>query len=212
MEDESIPISALQHYAYCPRQCALIHIEREWSDNALTTFGKFEHERVDSGERSVRHGVRSVRTLPLVSEKLGIFGVADLVEYEQGGTLTITPIEYKHGRPKLHKADEIQLCAQALCLEEMHSCHTQTGYLYYRATRKRHRIDFTPELREATIRTIHNTRELFETRLLPPAERRSECTSCSLYDVCIPAAYRASAAAYINSAFDSLTIADEETP
>ena len=212
MEDESIPISALQHYAFCPRQCALIHIEQEWQDNALTTFGQLEHERVDSGERSARHGVRSVRTLPLVSVQLGIIGVADLVEYEQREPLRITPIEYKHGRPKLHKADEIQLCAQALCLEEMHSCHIQTGYLYYRATRKRHRINFTPELREATYRTILRTRELFETRHLPPAEKRPECTSCSLYNICLPSAYRTSAAAYLNSTLNALISADEETP
>lgn len=212
MEDESIPISALQHYAYCPRQCALIHIDREWSDNALTTFGQLEHERVDSGERSVRGGVRSVRALPLVSVQMGISGVADLVEYEQGTPQRITPVEYKHGRPKPHKADEIQLCAQALCLEEMHGCHIQAGYLYYRATRKRHCVNFSPELRNATLHTINKTRELLKSGQLPLAEKRPECSSCSLYDICLPSASHASASGYINSAFDTLASADEKAP
>ena len=204
MPDTEIPISALQHYVYCPRQCALAYVDCEWAENALTTFGSLEHARVDSGESTLRDGVRTVRSLHLVNKRLGIWGVADAVEYTMEEPRRITPIEYKHGRPKLHPADEVQLCAQALCLEEMHSVHVEEAFLYYRGTRKRHRVQLTPELRATTEQVITETRNLFESGELPPAERHDGCDACSLVDVCLPATRRRNVAAYNEAGFTAL--------
>ncbi len=212
MQDAEVPISALSHYVYCSRQCALIHVEREWSENALTTFGRIEHERVDSGESTLRDGIRTVRTLHLVSKRLGIWGVADAVEYTVEGPPRVTPVEYKHGRPKLHRADEVQLCAQALCLEEMHGTRVEQAYLYYHGTRKRHPVPLTPELRAETERVIVETRHLIESGTLPSAERHAGCDACSLVDICLPLTRRRSVAAFNKAEFAALLDSHEETP
>ncbi len=211
MQGKEIPISALQHFVYCPRQCALIHTERVWAENALTMLGSLEHARVDSGENTLRDGVRTVRALHLVCHRLGIWGVADAVEYTVVPPLSITPIEYKHGRPKLHPADEVQLCAQALCLEEMHSTHIEQAYLYYRGTRKRHLVLLTPELRARTEQAVADTRSLLESGILPPAERHDGCGACSLVDICLPATRRRSVSAYNAAGFAELLDSHEET-
>lgn len=196
-EEDYITLSALQHFAYCPRQCALIHTEREWAENVLTTFGKIEHKRVDSAAETRRGGVRTVRSVSLVSHTLGIKGLADVVEYHncpQGET--IVPVEYKHGRPKLHRADAIQLCAQALCLEEMHACSINVGYLYYRSVRKRESVELDMELRNLTRQTIDETRKLLKARQLPFAVCHDGCKACSLYEICLPPASSCDIAAY----------------
>lgn len=211
-EDWSIPISALQHYVFCPRQFALIHTERLWQENALTAFGKIEHARVESAQASVRGGLREERSLHLISEEWGIHGVSDVVEYERTDDgWRVTPIEYKHGSPKEHRADEVQLCAQALCLEEMHSCHIPFGYLFYQHPRRRQKIEFSTELRELTGSIIRSARALLVSGVLPPAMRRSECKACSLYDLCLPAVRKGTAAEYNNSTFHSV-LNDETTP
>ena len=141
-----IPLSALQHYAFCPRQCALIHNEQAWAENYLTAQGKALHERVDSGEPETRKGVRFERTVHVSAEKLGISGVLDLVEVETK-TGRLKPVEYKRGKPKPEPMDEIQLCAQGLCLEEMTGQTVSEGALWYMQTCHRVPIVFSDGLR-----------------------------------------------------------------
>lgn len=204
-EEEYVSLSALQHYAFCPRQCALIHTEREWKENTLTTFGKIEHERVDSACGSSMHGVRIARSVPLSSIQYGISGLSDVVEYHPSADRELPiPIEYKHGRPATHKADEIQLCAQALCLEEMHQCYIPEAFLFYRAVRRRMTVILSTELRALTIQTIEATRQMLKSRIIPPAVRQIGCEACSLLDICLPTAWQNNAAAYNDSVFDNL--------
>ncbi len=202
-EDDYVSLSALQHYVFCPRQCALIHVEREWAENALTTFGKLEHERVDSLPGSTRGCFRTARSVRLVCHRLGIHGVADVVEYENHSgagnastAMRVTPVEYKHGRPKVHKADEVQLCAQALCLEEMHGVTICRGYLYYRSTKHRKEIVFDAALRALTEKIILSVRELLTSGYLPPACRMDACEACSLQNQCLPLPPGVSASEY----------------
>lgn len=185
----SVPLSALQHCLFCPRQCALIYIEREWSDNYLTAKGSQEHERVDSGENTTRPGVRVERSVHLYSNRHGLHGIADCVEYHgrKGAWERIVPVEYKHGQPKEHRADEVQLCAQALCLEEMHGTPVRTGLLFYLRTRRRVEIAIDEELRALTLETAAHVRELIETGSMPPPSPGKHCRACSLVDLCLPA-------------------------
>ena len=148
-----IPLSALQHYAFCPRQCALIHNEQAWAENYLTAQGRALHERVDSGEPETRKGVRFERTVHVSAEKLGISGVLDLVEVDTK-TGRLKPVEYKRGKPKPDPMDEIQLCAQGLCLEEMTGQTVFEGALWYMQTRHRVPVVFSDDLRAQTFATI----------------------------------------------------------
>lgn len=196
----SVPLSALQHYLFCPRQCALIYVEREWSDNYLTAKGTQEHERVDSGENTTRTGVRVERSVHLYSDRYGLHGIADSVEYygRKGAWERIVPVEYKHGQPKEHRADEVQLCAQALCLEEMHGVSVPVGMLFYLRTRRRLEVAIDEELRALTLETAAHVRELVETGTMPPPFPGKHCRACSLVDLCLPgsAGGVSSAAAY----------------
>ncbi len=186
-EDEYVTLSSLQHYTFCPRRCALIYTEQLWEENALTIFGKLEHKRVDTAPDSNRDGIRTARSVRLVCHRLGIQGVADVVEYHAAhhGENPV-PVEYKHGRPASHKADDVQLCAQALCLEEMHRCQIGIGYLYYHSIRSRVRVELDEELRERTCQAIKETRHLLMSRALPPGYRHKSCGACSLVDICLP--------------------------
>lgn len=196
-EVDYITLSALQHYSFCARQCALIYTDCCWAENSLTTLGHIEHERVHASPADSRGGVRTARGLPLVSHRLRIRGQSDAVEYRRSnGQLIITPVEYKHGRQQSLQADSIQLCAQALCLEEMHDCRISEGVLYYHSLHRRTRIPLSDELREQTRRTITAVRELLSSGRLPPAEPRPHCRSCSLSDICLPGTARGSAAAF----------------
>jgi len=185
-ERELVPVSALQHYVYCPRQCALIHVEQVFDENVHTLRGRRVHERVDEGGVEVAEGVRVERSLPIWSERYGLVGKADLVEFMDDGTPY--PVEYKHGRikKKSFPADAVQLCAQALCLEEMTSHDVPRGAVYYFSSRRRREVEFTPELRAETERVIHETRAiLFESGLpLPVNDKR--CRECSLREQCMP--------------------------
>lgn len=187
-ESEPIPLSALQHAVYCLRQAALIHLERMWAENRFTAEGHVLHVSADRpGQRKVR-GVRRVSALPLASKRLGIAGVADLVEYH-GDDGVPFPIEIKRGKAKLHRADEVQLCAQALCLEEMTGRAVPEGALYYAETKRRLVVPFDAELRRLTEDTAAKLREIFRTLRTPPATFRSDrCRSCSLLDLCRPKA------------------------
>ena len=180
-----IPLSTLQHYAFCPRQCALIHNEQAWAENYLTAQGKALHERVDSGEPETRKGVRFERTVHVSAEKLGISGVLDLVEVETK-TGRLKPVEYKRGKPKPNPMDEIQLCAQGLCLEEMTGQTVSEGALWYMQPRHRVPIVFSDDLRAQTLATIAAVRELLSSGQTPPPDYGKRCKACSLVEICQP--------------------------
>ncbi len=185
-EDDAIPLSALQHYLFCPRQCALIHVERQWQENQLTAEGRLLHDRVDQGGRDSRNGVRTVRSLPLRSLRLGLVGVADAVELH-GPERAPFPVEYKRGRPKAHRADEVQLCAQALCLEEMFGATIPAGALFYGESRRRFPVVFDPPLRRLTEDTTAAVRAMVQSgRTPPPVYESRACDSCSLLEACRP--------------------------
>lgn len=187
-EDDFIPISALQHYLYCPRQCALIHVERLWAENRQTAEGRLLHSRTDTPQIERRHGVRTITAMPLSNVELGITGVADVVEIASTEAGDVPkPVEYKRGRPKAHRADEVQLCAQALCLEAMFHCHVEDGMLFYGQTRRRQSIAFDDTLRRLTLDTIHATREMIRSGTTPTATYQPRrCDACSLIDLCQP--------------------------
>lgn len=187
-DDEIVPLSALQHFLYCPRQCALIHVEQAWQENRQTAEGRLLHERADEPRAEIRHGVRTVTGMPVFNPELGINGKADVVEFQQEGTTEVPyPVEYKRGKPKTHRADEVQLCAQALCLEFMFRCRVMKGALYYGKVRHRHVVLFDDELRNLTNEVISKTRALFLSGKNPPAQYRPEiCDACSLMELCQP--------------------------
>lgn len=187
-EVEFIPISALQHYLYCPRQCALIHVEQQWAENRATAEGGIMHKRVEREGSYARRGVRVATAMPLRSVQLRLMGVADVVEFhEHGDGQLIRPVEYKRGRPKKHRADEVQLCAQALCLEEMLRVRVEEGDLFYGKTRRRKIVAFDSSLRELTESTVHNTRGMILSGRTPPPDYQPQrCEPCSLKDICQP--------------------------
>lgn len=188
--DDLVPLSALQHFLFCPRQCALIHVERAWAENALTAEGRLAHDKVHEPGQEKRKGVRSVTGMPLRSGQLGLVGVADLVELHDTPAGTVPfPVEHKLGRPKAHRADEVQLCAQGLCLEEMFSIPVPAGALFYGRTRRRQDVAFDAGLRALTRGVADDTRTLLASGRTPPAVYETErCDSCSLLDLCRPKA------------------------
>jgi len=183
-ESDYIMLSALQHFLYCPRQCALIHLEQMWAENRYTAEGRVLHERPDSGRAQKQGSIRSVRTLPIRSERLGLSGQADVVEFHDDGT--VFPIEYKRGKPKKDHCDEVQLCAQALCLEEMLDAEIKAGALFYGQSRHRHPVEFDSELRRVTEKTIAQVHDLLSSRVTPKAIYGKKCDQCSLLAVCLP--------------------------
>jgi CRISPR-associated exonuclease Cas4 len=198
LDSEPIPISALQHAVYCLRQAALIHLERLWEDNRFTAEGHVLHAVADeAGSRKVR-GVRRVMALPIASRRLHLAGVADMVEFlthDEGETPF--PVEYKRGRPKQHQADEVQLCAQALCLEEMTGRPVPEGALFYAETKRRTVVAFEAELRCLTEATAVGLTEIFESeRTPPPTQFKQRCRACSLKELCRPDAITKPAAAW----------------
>lgn len=210
-----LPLSALQHLAYCERQCALIHVERVWVENRFTAEGRVLHERVDSGESEARRDLRIARGVGLRSLRLGLSGRADVVELHRvpeaaGGTEGAevpgldgrwrpVPVESKRGRPKDRRCDEIQLCAQALCLEEMFGVEIPEGALYYGKTRRRTRVRFDPELRQATEQAARRVHELVEAEEVPPPVADERCDRCSLLEICLPFAPERSAREYLEA-------------
>ena len=185
VEDALIPLSALQHYLFCPRQCALIHVEQLWAEDVATAEGRLLHERVDSGFGERRPMVRIARSLALRSLALGVAGKADVVEFD-GRTGRPTPVEYKRGRPKSHRADEVQLCAQAICLEETFGGEVGEGALFYGQTRRRQPVVFDAELRALTARTASLARADIADGRTPPPRRIPGCRRCSLATLCQP--------------------------
>lgn len=188
-EEETIPLSAVQHAVYCLRQAALIHLERLWDENIFTAQGDVLHAVADKGGSRKGRGVRRVLSLPLGSVRLNLSGTADLVEFQPqpDGSERPFPVEYKRGKPKLHRADEAQLCAQALCLEEMTGQPVPEGALYYAQTKRRVSVPIDADLRALTMAAVADLAEVFARRLTPPpTPHRARCRACSLLDLCRP--------------------------
>ncbi len=187
MDDrEPIPLSALQHWSYCPRQCALIHLEHVFAENVHTLRGKAVHARVDEPGYETRAGVRAERALPVWSERLGLIGKCDIVEFLADGTPY--PVEYKHGRKRQREHDDLQLAAQALCLEEMTGRAVPTGAVYHASSRSRREVVITPALRAAVEASVAAVRAMLAGGRLPAPASDDRCRQCSLIDHCQPEA------------------------
>jgi len=191
--DDLLPLSGLQHLIYCERQFALIHVEQLWAENPLTISGRQLHDRVDLPGESFGADVRIARAVTLRSDRLQLAGKADVVEFhrETGADGNVLwrpfPVEYKRGRPKAGGADEVQLCAQAICLEEMLGAGVPKGALFYGTTRRRKPVDFTAELRSRVEAAARRCHELFRSRTTPRVARDKRCDHCSLLELCLPA-------------------------
>ena len=186
--DDFIQLSALQHYAFCPRQCALIYIEQIWTENRLTVEGRILHERVHEEGSETRGDVRIERGVSLRSLQLGLIGKADVIEYHRqpDGTWQAFPVEYKRGKPKPDDSDKVQLCAQAMCLEEMLRLTVPAGALFYGKTRRRLDVVFDETLRRETTEAAQKTHDLIESGKTPKPVYSKRCESCSLMGECMP--------------------------
>jgi CRISPR-associated exonuclease Cas4 len=195
--DELLPLSGIQHFVFCRRQWALIHVETQWKENALTAEGRILHRRADYPFfTEARKGVIQARAVPIASYRLGLSGICDVVEFTgspdgvrlrgREGLWLPAPVEYKRGKPKRKPSDEAQLCAQALCLEEMLSVHIPTGYLYYGQTRHRVAVELTDELRGLVKKMSDEMHAYFRRGYTPRVKTSKACRSCSLADVCLP--------------------------
>ncbi len=189
-EENLLPLSGIQHYAYCPRQWALIHIEGQWAENLSTAQGRLVHKRVDDPFLDESRGdSKTERSIPLVSQKLGLFGVADLLEiHHQKGDFQsgYTLVEYKKGKPKPDDRDTVQLCAQAICLEEMKEMRLKYGCIYYDQIKHRHQVEFDTTLRDRVRELAKNMHYHFDHGLTPAAPKSSRCDNCSLKGICLP--------------------------
>ena len=228
-EDDLLPLSGLQHLVFCERQWALIHLEGLWEENRLTVEGRFLHERVDESETEVRGDLRIVRGLRLRSLRLGLVGRTDVVEFHRvsesapamakqimrlkgvAGLWRPVPVEYKRGRPKADRSDEVQLCAQALCLEEMLTVMIPAGALFYGTPHRRFDVSFDEALRKETEDLSARLHTCFHAGETPPARYEKRCKNCSLFSVCLPKASdrRRSAQEYLAGAFEVATETNE---
>ncbi len=206
-EDDLLPISALQHLLFCERQCALIHIEGLWAENRLTVEGRHLHDKAHEGSSDTRAGVRIARGLAIRSFRLGLVGKTDVVEFHPtsgAAQPSPFPVEYKRGRRKRHDADRVQLCAQALCLEETMAISVPAGALFYGQPRRREEVQFDDALRQLTEDSARRLHTLIATGRTPAAVREPKCRNCSLLNVCLPEAMeRASAARYFARALSA---------
>ncbi|MGE5191280.1 MAG: CRISPR-associated protein Cas4 [Deltaproteobacteria bacterium] len=207
-EDELLPLSALQHLLFCERQCALIHLERVWVENQFTAEGRQLHQKAHDAPPETRDGVRITRGLPIRSRELGLVGQTDVVLWQpppgcdlSASTLAallrsaapgdlahwrVTPVEYKRGKPKSNDCDRVQLCAQALCLEEMLGVSIEIGELFYGAKRRRFEVPLDAALRASTRETAVRLHALIARGRTPPARREPKCDTCSLLPICLP--------------------------
>jgi CRISPR-associated exonuclease Cas4 len=193
-EDDLLPISALQHLLFCERQCALIHVEQVWADNRLTVEGNLLHQKAHDGPDESRPGVRIVRGLELRSLRLGLTGRADVVEFHDiaapdgGRTRLVQPVEYKRGRAKRDDCDRVQLCAQAMCLEEMLHVDVPRGALFYGRPRRREVVNIDARLRDLTEQTAARLHKLIHKCQTPTVRQQPKCKRCSLLHACMPGA------------------------
>ncbi|QGJ68604.1 CRISPR-associated exonuclease Cas4 [Planctomycetales bacterium 10988] len=204
VEEDLLPISALQHLIFCPRQCALIHLERLWSENVLTVTGQHLHQRAHSFQSGWKENVYTARSLKVRSLRYGLFGQTDVVDFVAPSEKTrmtfqslisserslsdweIVPCEYKRGRPKKDASDRVQLCAQAICLEEMLAVEIPVGFLFYGKRRRKTKVLFDRTLRNETVTTIDQLHALIRSRETPPAVYEPKCDACSLFNLCLP--------------------------
>lgn len=190
--EELIPISALNHFLFCRRRCALVHIEQVWLENRFTAEGRVMHERVDSGKSEKRRDVRVSFSVSLRSLRLGLVGKADVVEFhrrQSADRKTVWqpfPVEYKRGKPKKDNCDKIQLCAQALCLEEMLGLRIESGALFYGKTRRRQDVTLDAALRTETEQMTKNLHDLFDQQKTPKPVFDKRCPQCSFFSYCLP--------------------------
>jgi CRISPR-associated exonuclease Cas4 len=201
-EEDLLPLSGIQHMAFCERQWALIHVEGQWEENVLTVEGKHIHERADQPfTNETRGDVRTTRSVPLISRKLGLRGLADVIEYVKvddpkenetiqiegrAGRWKVRPVEYKRGKPKPDDRDSVQLCAQAMALEEMLSIHIPDGYLYYNEIRRREKVAFDDILRTMVEFLANKMHWMTDNRFVPTPKKEKHCLRCSLYEICQP--------------------------
>ncbi len=181
---DAVSISALQHYIYCPRQCGLIHVAQVWSENLHTQKGRREHDRVDVPEYEVKAGMRIERALPVWSERLGLTGKCDVVEFHAEGL--VYPVEYKHGPRKKGLHDDVQLCAEAMCLEEMLDSEINEGAIYHVKSRRRRKVVIDDALRKHVGETVLAVRDMIESQTIPNPVFGRHCEQCSLQDICMP--------------------------
>lgn len=184
--EDPLMLSALQHWSYCPRQCALIHLEQAFDENVHTMRGNAVHERVDVAGFETFEGVRSERALPVWSDRLGLVGKCDVVEFHPDGR--IYPVEYKHGRKRAQPHDDLQLAAQAMCLEEVFGRAVAHGAIYHHTSRRRREVAITPEMRQLVETTITAIRAMLASGKLPPPANDQRCKECSLIEICQPQA------------------------
>lgn len=196
-EDDFLPLSGIQHFAFCRRQWALIHIEQAWQENVLTIEGTILHEKAHEAGKETRKDIVISRSLQVFSHTLGVRGVCDIVEFHcqedgielfgRAGKFTAIPVEYKRGKPKENNADLLQLCAQAICLEEMLQCRIPEGFLFYGETRRRLAVSFTDELRQAVQDMFVEMHKYHKRGYTPKVKTGKHCRACSLADICLPA-------------------------
>lgn len=211
-EDDMLMLSGIQHFAFCPRQWALIHIEQQWGENLLTTEGHIMHQHVDDPFYRQKMGeIICLRSVNLASAELGLYGISDIVELHPTTDLTNSirhpqypgnwlpyPMEYKHGKPKPNDIDLVQLAAQAICLEEQYGIHIPQGAIYYGEVRRRTEVEFTDDLRSAVRSYASAMHDIYIHGIVPPAEEKPYCCNCSLRDVCMPeTANHCSASTYL---------------
>lgn len=213
-EEDMLMLSGIQHYAFCPRQWALIHIEQQWNENLLTTEGHIMHQHVDDPFYRQKMGDHiCLRSVSLASKELGFYGISDMVELHptDDATNAIThpsysglwipfPIEYKHGKPKKDDIDKVQLAAQAMCLEEQYGIRVLEGAIFYGETRRRESVVFTDDLRSRVRYYSEEMHRLMQNSIVPFAEPRPCCRNCSLNEICMPeTAYATSASNYLRN-------------
>lgn len=215
-QDEFLPLSGIQHFCFCRRQWALIHVENQWVENVLTVEGKLMHDRVDDPYfTEVRGDIIIARSMPVASHWLGLQGVCDVVEFYRSpdgvaihgrqGKYLAAPVEYKRGKEKQDTSDISQLCAQVICLEEMLSISIQSGYLYYGKTRRRVEVEMTHELRSHVKKMSDEMHTYYRRGHTPQVKPTKACQACSLKDICLPNLQKnsTSAAQYIKRMIDS---------
>ena len=214
--EDLLQLAGLQHFAFCRRQWALIYLEQQWQENLRTVEGGLLHRRAhDEAARERRGGVLILRGLPIVSYTLGLSGQCDVVEFHltpegvplrgEEGVWKPFPVEYKRGKPKEHRADELQLCAQAMCLEEMLCCEIPRGSLFYGEPRRRMPVDFTPELRQMVRDFSEEMHQYARRGYMPKAKPTRSCNACSLKDLCLPQlSRRGTVSSYLKRSLEEL--------
>ena len=214
--DDRLPLSGIQHFCFCRRQWALIHLEQQWAENRRTVEGQLDHARChDANQTERRGGLLITRGMQVVSRRLGLSGNCDVVEFRadpEGIPLQSTeglwkpmPVEYKHGRAKASDADRLQLCAQAMALEEMLVCSIPEGALFYEETRRREVVPLTEELRQATQKMADEMHAYFARGYTPKSKPGTHCNACSLKELCLPVLYqRADPKAYLRAHLDEM--------